>query len=570
MQNEVLTFGLWDYLAFGGFFVVLSIVGYLAGKKERTSQEEYFLAGHKLPWYVVGFSFIASNISSEHFIGMIGAAYIYGMCISMYSWGNILSFTFLIWLFIPFLLSSKIFTTPEYLEYRFSKTLRQLFAIITVIANIVAFLAAVLYGGGLALYTLFGIPFWLAVIILGVVAGVWAIYGGLSSVAWTDFLTVFVMVLGGLLVTFLGLKMLSDGGSLLEGIKIMFERNAAKDGIYAEAVAKAAGHISLNGHYDRMSVVQPASNEVMPWPFLIFGVFSISIWYNVLNQFMIQRVLGAKNRHHARMGIVLAGYLQILMPVIVVVPGMIMFAKYPEILMLPWNEVKPHADMTFVEMVRELIPIGLRGLIMAGLFAAIQSTVNSVLNSTATILTLDIYKNNFRPDAPDRHLVKVGVVISTVVLIISIFLGEFIGMLGEGLFIYIQTLYAFFAPPFSAVFILGIFWKRTTAKGALFGVLSGFAFGIALKIFIHFVPECPAWIVPFPNQGILNWAFSTVVTIVASLLTAPPSPEQVSDKYVFSWKQLKVISDENTHWYNSVLLWWSLFVLLIVLLVIAF
>ena len=244
MQKEILSFGVWDYLAFAGFFVILSLVGYFAGRKERTNRDEYFLAGHKLPWYVVGFSFIASNISSEHFIGMIGAAYIYGMCISMYSWGNILSFTFLIWLFIPFLLSSRIFTTPEYLEYRFSKALRQLFAIITVIANIVAFLAAVLYGGGLALYTLFGVPFWLSVIILGVVAGIWAIYGGLSSVAWTDFITVIVMVLGGLLVTFLGLKMLSDHGSLLDGIRVMFDHNAAKDGIYAEAVNKAAEHIS--------------------------------------------------------------------------------------------------------------------------------------------------------------------------------------------------------------------------------------------------------------------------------------------------------------------------------------
>ncbi len=567
MKSEILAFGVWDYVVFVGFFVVLSLVGFLAGRQERSSKEDYFLAGRKLPWYVVGFSFIASNISSEHFIGMIGASYIFGMCISMYSWMNVLSFTFLIWLFIPFLLSARVFTTPQYLELRFSKSLRQLFAIITVIVNIVAFLAAVLYGGGLALNILFGVPFELAVIVLGLVAGVWAIYGGLSSVAWTDFITVIVMVLGGLLVTFLGLKMLSDHNSVLDGLRIMFERNAAQSGIYAEAASEAAKHISENGQYDRLSVIQPASNEVMPWPVLLFGVFSISIWYNVLNQFMIQRVLGARNRHHARMGIVLAGYLQILMPVIVVIPGMIMFAKHPEIMMMPWSDVKPNADMTFVKLVQMLIPVGLRGLIMAGLFAAIQSTVNSVLNSTATILTLDIYKTSIRPDASDKQLVRAGVLVSTVVLIISIVLGMFIGKLGAGLFVYIQTLYAYFAPPFSAIFILGIFWKRTTAKGAMTGVLAGLAFGIVLKLLIFYVPDCPSWLYPFPNQGILNWFFSMIVTIIFSLWSDPPPPEKISDSFVFNFKKLKIFTDENTKWYNSVLLWWSLFVLIIIILI---
>ncbi len=566
MTQEILVFGTWDYIAFIGFFVVLSLVGYLAGRNEQQSKEDYFLAGRKLPWYVVGFSFIASNISSEHFIGMIGAAYIYGICISMASWMNILSFSFLVWLFIPFLLSAKVFTTPEYLEYRFSRTMRQLFAIITVATNILAFLAAVLYGGGLALHTLFGIPLWISVIIIGVVSGVWAIYGGLSSVAWTDFVTVILMVLGGLLVTFLGFTMLSDHGSLVDGIKVMFERNAAQSGVYAEAVAKAAEHISQNGQYDRLSVIQPISHDTTPWPNIIFGVFSISIWYNVLNQFMIQRVLGAKNRHHARMGIVLAGYLQILMPLIVVIPGLIMFAYKPEIMMLPWDQVRENADMTFVNLVSALVPIGLRGLIMAGLFAAIQSTVNSVLNSTATILTLDMY-NVKHPNASSKHLVKVGVWISTIVLVISIVLGEYIGLLGDGLFIYIQTMYAFFAPPFSAIFVLGIFWKRTSARGALVGVLSGFAFAIVLKLLIHYVPDIPAWIKPYSIQAILTWAFSTIVTVIVSLYTKQPTPEQVTDTLVFSLKKLNIFYDDNSKWYSSVWLWWSIFAAIIIWLI---
>jgi SSS family solute:Na+ symporter len=220
-----------DYAAFIGYFVLLSAIGYLFGRRERTGAVDYFLAGKTLPWYVVGSSFVASNISSEHFIGMVGAAFLYGICVAMSEWLNVLTFSVLIWLFIPFLLASKVFTTPEFMERRFNATLRQFFAIVTVVTNIVAFLAAVLYGGGVALAHLFGeqirqtvapvalwfhgeyLTFeiletwslWLSIIVLGVVAGSWAIYGGLRSVAWTDFFTVIVMFAGGSLVTILGL-----------------------------------------------------------------------------------------------------------------------------------------------------------------------------------------------------------------------------------------------------------------------------------------------------------------------------------------------------------------------------
>jgi len=210
--------GILDYIAFVGYFVGLCFIGFWVGRKEKTSSDEYFLAGRKLPWYVVGGSFIASNISTEHFIGMIGAAFVYGICVSMWEWMNILSFSLLIWFFIPFLLAAKVFTTPEFLEKRFNPTLRQFFAIITIISNVVAFLAAVLYGGGLALHKLFGWNLWLAIIVLSVVAGSWAIYGGLMSVAWTDFFTVIIMIAGGSIVTILGLYMLSgESNSLVEG-----------------------------------------------------------------------------------------------------------------------------------------------------------------------------------------------------------------------------------------------------------------------------------------------------------------------------------------------------------------
>jgi len=568
---QAFSLGFWDYVVFVGYFALISIVGYWAGRKEQSRSDDYFLAGRTLPWYVVGTSFIASNISSEHFIGMIGAAFVYGICVAMAEWGNIASFTVLIWFFIPFLLASRVFTTPEFMERRFHPVLRQFFAVVTVISNVVAFLAAVLYGGALALQTLFGWNLWVGIVVLAVVAGGWAIYGGLKSVAWVDALMLIIMIVGGVMVTVLGLDMLSgDSHSLIEGWRVMVQRNRASEGVWAQVVAKNAWNLARTETYDRLSVIQPVTHEVTPWPSLIFGLFSVSIWYNVINQFMIQRVLGAKNMYHARMGIVLAGYMKIVMPIIVVVPGLILFARFPEVMNLEWDRIRPAADRGYVQMLQMLIPSGLRGVFLAALIGAIQSTVMSVLNSTATILTLDIYRPWWRPKASDRHLVRVGMTSSVVVLIISIVLAGFINRLGGSLFVYIQTLYAFFAPPFSAVFVLGILFRRINGPGAVAAVFSGFAFGIGMKLYVQFVPNHAAWIEPYAMQGILNWAVCTVLCAVVSLLTRPPRAEQVTDELTFNWGRLNIFSELGDHWYTNVTLWWGLFAAIIVGLIVMF
>ncbi|TWT65955.1 Sodium/glucose cotransporter [Allorhodopirellula solitaria] len=562
-----------DYLAIGAFFAILSIVGYWAGRGEQASSTEYFLAGKKLPWYVVGGSFIASNISSDHFIGMIGSAVVFGISISMLEWGNMITFSLLIWFFIPFLLSAKVFTTPEYLELRFNSALRQIFAVVTVISNVVAFLAAVLYGGALALSSLFGWDPWFAVIALGIVSGIWAIYGGLSSVAWTDLLTVAVMIVGGLTVTILGLDALAgDGGSLIDGFRIMIERNQATHGQWAEAVAVNAHHLAGGdaGSYDRMSLFQGATHPIVPAISLLPFILSVGVWYNVLNQFMIQRVLGARSEYDARMGIVFAGWIKVIMPLITVVPGMILFALHPEILLGPWDQVKPEADKGYVQLIQSLVPVGLRGLLLAALFGAIQSTVNSVLNSTSTIVTLDIYKRMFRPQASDRDLVTVGVISSVVILAISIVLGGFVGRLGGSLFEYIQSLYAFFAPPFAAVFVLGILWRRINGTGALVTVISGFGLGIAIKLVLNFAATPPAWLVPYANQASINWFFCLAVCSGVSLLTPPPRAEQVTDQLTFNWRKMNIFSDLGDHWYSSVVTWWGLFIITILALFIIF
>ena len=561
----------WDYLAFGSFFVVLTVIGYWSGRGEQASSQEYFLAGKRLPWYTVGGSFIASNISSEQFIGMIGSAVVFGVCVSMLEWGNVFVFSLLIWIFIPFLLRANVFTTPEYLELRFNALLRRIFAVVTVISNVVAFLAAVLYGGGLALQSLFGWDLWFAIILLGIVAGMWAIYGGLSSVAWTDLFTVTVMILGGLTVTVLGLyELAGDGGTLAQGFAVTIERNQATADVWADAVRTTSPNITGHDTYNRLSVFQPATHPIVPTISLVTFLFSVSVWYNVLNQFMIQRVLGAKNEYHARMGIVFAGWIKAIMPLITVLPGMILFALHPEILLGPWDEVKPEADQAYVQMIQTLVPLGLRGLLLAALFGAIQSTVNSVLNSSSTIVTLDIYKTMFHRRASDRHLVRVGVVSSVVILVISIVLAGFVGRIGGSLFEYIQSLYAFFAPPFAAIFVLGIVWRRINGTGALTAVVSGFAFGIVIKLYLTASTNSPAWLLPYANQASINWLFCLCVCITVSLMTNPPRPDQVGDRLTLNWSRLNIFGNLGNHWYTSVVTWWSLFVVTILALFFVF
>jgi len=571
-MEETVSLQLWDYVAFAGFFVVISLIGYWSGRKERDTSQDYFLAGRRLPWYVIGMSFIAANISSEHFIGMIGATLIFGTCISMFCWGNIGTFSFLIWLFIPFLLASRVFTIPEFLEKRFNPALRQFFAVVTVLTNILAFLAAVLYGGTLALQSLFGWPFWPTIIILGIVSGAWAIWGGLSSVAWTSIPTVIIMLVGGVMVSVLGLDMLAgDGGNFIDGFRIMLEKNQANSGVWEEASNALSQHFGHVGKYNRLSVFQPLSNPIVPWQYWIFGILSIGIWYNALNQFMIQRVLGARNSYHARMGIVLAGFIQIILPIIIVLPGLIFFAQYPEKMLQPWEKATATADKSYVFLIQTLIPVGLRGLILAALFGAIQSTVNAVVNSTATIMTIDVYKRMINPKASDKRLVRFGIITSIVVLAISIALGGVIGMLGKGLFHYIQEMYAFFAPPFAAIFLLGILWPRINAKGATWSVVTGFVFAIWMKIWVNVeaIPV-PALLVPFPNQAVLNWIVCLIICVVVSLLTAKPKPERITDDLVFNWRKMNIFGELGDKWYKSIVLWWCLFAAGVVALVILF
>jgi solute:Na+ symporter, SSS family len=564
-----------DIITFASYMIAISLIGWWAGRREANSAEtssDYFLAGRTLPWYVVGSSYIAANISTEHFIGMIGAAMIYGICVATPEWSCIIAFTFLIWIFIPFLLSARVFTAPEFLEKRFNSGMRLFFATVTVIANVIAFLAPVIYGGGLALNSLLGWDLIFCIALIGVTSGAWAIWGGLKSVAWMDLLTIIIMVGGGLTVSYLGFQSLGHGDGIVAGFKEMVVRNQAQSGVWKEALDRLTPAI-VPGHdtYNRLSVIQPLEHETTPWPHWIMSFFYIGLWYLAINQFMVQRILAAKNMYHARMGIVFAGYLKLLLPFIVVVPGLIYFAMHPEILLAGSSiaDVRPEADKTYTNLIRDFVPVGIKGILMAALFGAIQSTVSAVLASTSTVITFDFYKRYFRPDSTDRDTIRFGRITTSILLVLSIALGVWISGLKSSLFVYIQQLFMFFAPPFSAVFLLGILWRRINGTAALTTVWLGFAFGVAVKVWVN-TGGAPAWIGPYSNQGLINWAICMVLCIGISLFTRPPRPEQVTDALTLNWKKLNIGGDLGAHWYDSVVLWWAVSVVLMIVCIVIF
>tara|TARA_B110000971_G_scaffold135296_1_gene138315 strand:+ start:150 stop:1859 length:1710 start_codon:yes stop_codon:yes gene_type:complete len=550
-----------DYFIFITFIIILSTVGFLSGRGEQKNSEDYFLAGRKLPWYVIGGSYITANISTEQLIGMAGATLIFGVSTALWEWINAFTFLFLIFLFIPFLTASKIVTIPQFLERRYSPSIRYIFAVFTVAANIVIFMAATLYTGGLALSAFTGWNLVFCIVATGILSGIWAIYGGLASVAWTGFFTAFVMFFGMAIVTSLGLMHVTDTGNIGDGFFKVLELNRGDEGLWQQALVNVQNNLNIDGDYNRLSVIQAPAHPQTPWTGLLFTVVSVSIWYNVLNQFIVQRILGAKDMWHARMGIVSAGFVKLILPYITVLPGLILFALHPELLLGDWNEVQIVADKSLITLAAEVLPVGLVGFLLAALFGAIQSTVSAVVNSTSTVLTFDLYKALINREASDVKLVRFGVMASVVTVILGILMALGVIFVGGGIFQYVQTLNAFIAPPFAALFLLGLLWRGANAMGAMCCVMGGFFVGVMLKILCAYA-GMPDWSYSFMNQAGIIWLASVFFCIVGSKFgKANKSHEEISDILVFE-NPKTLLSGLGTKWYNSVLLWSAVFFVL--------
>lgn len=635
-------------LTFGLYFAALCLIGYLASRKKAHSAADYFLAGRSLPWYVVGSSYIAANISTEHFIGLVGAAFIYGMCVSTGEWSSIIAFTFLIWLYIPFLMSSRVYTAPEFLEKRFNRTMRVYFAIVTLTVNVFGFLGPILFGGALVLEALFGLNILAAITIIAISSAFWAIWGGLRSIASIDVLTIVTMVIGGLSVTFLGLHHLGQGEGIWQGLQAMLEANRGTPEFASQFIHDMVPHI-LKGDapgdgYDRLSVIQPLNHYAMPWTHWVLSFFYIGLWYTVINQHMIQKVLAAKDIYHARMGIILASGLKLLLPLMIVFPGLIFFAMNPQVpnypaaesgnlalirdlgLMHELNErshilapndatlileMKEGADVvraahqakngrltpeeaeaalqahsalrfafasewsnrSYILLIKELVPPFLFGLLMAAMFGSIQSTVSSVINSTSTVFTMDIYRMFFRPNARAAEEILVGRLAGGVILVLSILTALLLAEVTRvNLFVFIQTLFVFFAPPFSGIFLVGSLWRRVRGRDAVYATTIALLFALVLKIMeFGFPGTLPSFMLPFANQGALVWLVTVLVVSISALITKPPATEQTSDGLVVQFKRSDFVNSAGgSYWFQSITFWWITSVAAMVLLILVF
>src|SRR5688572_10332170 len=479
-----------DLSVFIVYMVVTVGLGFWVAGKNRKTTRGYFLGGKTLPWYVVATSMIAADISSDDLIANAGVAYKYGIMPAAGSWNAWIIYTLLIWVFLPYYVRSGIYTMPQFLEKRYNSTCRYIFAVALVVGYVAAILGGTLYAGGLALQGMLNMDLTWAIIFFGVTTGAYTIYGGLTSAAWTDFVQVGLLLTAGILIPVLGLLHPEVGG--LPNLMHEFP--------------------------DKFQVFLPPTHERFPVTGVFTGFLTVGIWYSCTSQHMVQRVLGAKDEWHARMGVVGAGYLRIVTPLFFVLPGIIAFKLFPNL---------PRQDLAYLELVKELIPTGLRGLILAGMAAALMSNVSSVLNSASTLATMDLYGKLVRPEASEKELVRFGRISGVAILVVSMLIGYYYSLQGESLYVQLQRVFFFLAPPFAVIFTVGLLWRRATATAALWTIGLGFAF-TAFLVFYAF--PYVDWLRPYrtyQHPALVAWVFCMLVMIVVSLLTRPPPAESV-------------------------------------------
>jgi solute:Na+ symporter, SSS family len=506
-------------------YIVLNIaLGIWVARRRAADARGYFLAGEGLPWYAIGGSIIAANISTEHFIGTIGVAYAVGFVVAQWEWGNWFTFSALIWVFLPFYMRGGLYTMPEFLERRYNSTCRYLFAVCSLVLWIVAQMAVVMLAGAKAMNGMFGWHQTATIVGLAVLAGSYTIYGGLVSVAWTDFLQFVVMMLGGLIVTVVGLQ-------------------------------KVGGlHELMMDAPEKFKFIYPITDKEYPWFGVWTLVISVGIWYNCTNQFIVQRCLGARSEWDARMGVVFAGFMKVLLPLLVVIPGIVAFRLYPQL---------SDKDQAFPTLVRELVPLGLSGIVMAGLASGLLSHISSVLNSCSTVFTIDLYKPFLGRNKSEQHLVFVGRLSAFLILVIATALAIWFSHRKLGVFDLIQNIGAWVAAPIAAVFLLGVLWKRTTAAAATSVLVFAFPYTAFVEYFVFKKVE---WLMPYDNwlhRTFVVWATSMILLVVLSLITKPPDPERIQG-IIWSWDAAKLPASERerNRGVRNLFLWWCIFILI--------
>jgi len=502
-------FGFWDYFIFIAYALLILSVGLWVSRDKKGHEknaEDYFLAGKSLPWWAIGASLIAANISAEQFIGMSGSGFALGLAIASYEWMAAITLIIVGKYFLPIFIEKGLYTIPEFVEKRYSTNLKTILAVFWISLYIFVNLASVLYLGSLALETIMGIPMIYGVIGLALFAAAYSLYGGLSAVAWTDVIQVVFLILGGLITTYLALDTVSGGEGVLVGMRTIYETAPDKFSMIL----------------DRSN---PEYNNLPGIGVLVGGLWVANLYYWGFNQYIIQRTLAAKSLKEAQKGILLAAFLKLLIPLIVVIPGIAAFVMVNdhEILKslgeaglqnIPTSE---NADKAYPWLL-QFLPTGLKGIAFAALTAAIVSSLASMLNSTSTIFTMDIYKQYINKNASNKSTVNMGRLSAAVALIIASIMAPLLGGIDQA-FQFIQEYTGVVSPGILAVFLLGLFWKKTTNKAAIAGAL----FSIPIAMYFKVAPK--GWStsslfidVPWMDQMGYTAVLTMIVIIIVSLV----------------------------------------------------
>lgn len=511
-----------DWLVLGCYFLLIVAIVWRSSRYQNTTAD-YFLAGRHVSWFAVGCSLFASNIGSEHIVGLAGSGALNGMAQAhweLHAWVMIL----LAWVFVPFYYRSGVFTMPEFLERRFDARTRWVLSVVSLVAYVFTKVSVTVYAGAIVFQTLlpdvFGSPdnaFWVGAVTAVVMTGIYTVMGGLRAVVYTEVAQTFVLLLGSALVTYFGLSQLGGWGELV-------------------AAAKPHAH--------QFALWRPNSDPNFPWLGVMIASPVIGIWYWCTDQYIIQRVLAARGLSDARRGAIWGAFLKLWPVLIFLVPGMIGFALHEKgLLAIPLKTDGSGAilgDAVFATMVQTLLPVGLRGLVVAGLLSALMSSLASLFNSCATLFTVDIYEK-LRPGRSQQTLVRVGRVATTVVVgcgLVWIPIMKKISEGNSGIYDYLQNVQGFLAPPITAVFLLGLFSKRINAAGALWGLVAGFVLGMA-KLTLQTLTKSGAisrdsflWPVGDFNgyyfSGVL-FLFSVILVIAVSFATPAPAAAKVKN-----------------------------------------
>ena len=477
-----------DLVVIGAYFVLVMAIGFYFSGRSRTARG-YFLAGRQVGWIAIGASLFATNISSEHLIGLAGSGATTGLAVGHFEWLAVFMVLALGWIFVPFYLKSGVATMPEFLERRYGPSARMYLTTVSIVAYIFTKISVSLYAGSLVLREVAGWDFYFSATVMVLTTGAYTIVGGLAAVIYTELLQAVVLIGGAILLTAIGL---------------------------AEAGGFAGLRANLPADYFHM--FKPASDPDFPWTGIVFGAPILGIWYWCTDQVIVQRVLSARNEAHARGGAIFAGFLKILPVFILVLPGMIARVLYPDI----------QGDQAYPALVIRLLPSGLTGLMIAALMAALMSSLAATFNSASTLITLDLYQR-IRPAASERRLVVVGRLSTVLMVVLGILWVPFIPHMSSQVYIYLQSVQAYISPPIAAVFLLGVLWPRANRWGAIASLATGAVIG-GTRFVLEVARQSPLvadspwlmWIVGihFLHFAILIFVVSTLVLVLVSLATA--------------------------------------------------